>query len=313
MYYKLKVYRCMLDVTGPEDAIAAFQRLHLRGDRFSFNSLVDMPDSLDFENGKWVEDGYDIVHGDWTRLATNTYYESAARDLGFPFPLESRQQLMECARSFEFGEQTLDLGQRFKQNLDSFGHGHAASWCKQHWGTEEDTLDVVAEVSTQRIRIAFTLCCAPSKATMMKYATSVPGLNCVFSYACRKTREGREFVLPRAKAGTSSFTPFEDVLEMIQEFRRAASLPWLVRITGDQNMDKLVQVGEFGDLVFSGTEIFFSHVLNFSGDADASTLEQFARGYPMLSPQQIRAAHVIADALRMLTKRRSPVVSYLNG
>ena len=125
----------LIELSGPTRALMAFRAKHLAAGTFDFNTVDPMAPELEIESSSAVDTGYAALYGDWTSEAGRWMFKEPAQEFGFPFPLESREQVIKCLQSFDSADMYLLPARTFHENITKYGHGDWYSWCSEHWGT----------------------------------------------------------------------------------------------------------------------------------------------------------------------------------
>lgn len=142
-------------VRGEPSALELLREGHLSNDALDFNSVLPIPGELLLDESSAWETGYDAMFGDWTIPAQAWTWKDAARRLGFPFPLASREQVVACINSYEHPGFYFDGAVQYKRNIESYGFFSWYGWCEKHWGTKSNAEDVLVKVLGDSIEIRF--------------------------------------------------------------------------------------------------------------------------------------------------------------
>lgn len=202
----------VLHMTGDAGSLASCRDAHFAPGPFDFNSVIRMPAELDIEEGSAVTTGYDALYGDWTEPAKYwTWKESAAR-LGHPFPLQSREQLLECIRSLDCAEMYLAPARQYKENMEKHGFGSWHGWCKKHWGSQWNAEDPKFAVEPGRIMVRFTAASAFPKPVITALSKKWPALEIRVRYAHEHGRWGGDYVLKAGREMRKDKRPTADIL-----------------------------------------------------------------------------------------------------
>lgn len=129
-------------VQGDAGALSDLRKTHLADHLIDFNTVSPVPVELMIEQSSAPETGYDALYGDWTSPAKAWTWKEAAQKLGYPFPLESREQVIACIRSSANPGFYFDGADQYKRNHDKYGHCTWYGWCPQHWGTKTNAEEV---------------------------------------------------------------------------------------------------------------------------------------------------------------------------
>lgn len=283
----------LIEIDGPASSLDSFALQHLAGGVFSFNSIAPMPVKLDFDMNNFVEDGYNALYGDWQTLTGRWMFKEAAAQHGYPFPLESREQIIECVKALgEHGEKRLALGHLFKSNLDHFGHGHRAQWRKANWGIEGDAGEVVMEVSSSAIRIAFSICGTPPKKALSLFSKPYPDLNFEISCVSESGKRGKKILMKKGKEVGKPVASDEELGNAIWSFRRRAGLQCFARQLGNDVYLQYVEMNERGRLMFKGLGIALEFVLRRLSSGE--TIDALALKMPELTANHIQVLKAIS-------------------
>lgn len=294
-------YDFLFEATGSAADLQTFSQRHLARGAFSFNSIRAMPPELDYEFNNFVSDGYDTLFGDWTDLTGRWMFKEAAAERGYPFPLQSREQVLECTKALgEFGEQRLALGRLFKANLDTHGFGHAAEWRTAHWGCSEDVDETIASIEIDsiaepRVRLSCNCYGAPPRPLFVQLSAMHPELRMRVVAVSQSGKHGSQFGLFKGKAQTLPKIAPEQAAEQVQGFRREAGLPWLRHIGYPQALLSQIEMSERGYPVFSGAKVS----LRLARDClrRGESTESFASRFPELSAAQGQCLALLPNLL----------------
>jgi len=142
-------------VSGDPTSLASFRDQHLSHGAFDFNSIIPTPPELMIEESSAPETGYHALYGDWKIPAKAWTWKAAAGKLGFPFPLESRDQVIACINSYENPGFYFDGAEQYKMNMEKHGCFTWYGWCEKHWGTKSNAEDAAVNDNGQLIEIRF--------------------------------------------------------------------------------------------------------------------------------------------------------------
>lgn len=184
-----------LAITGDDRALEQCRDAHFSGGGFDFNSVVPMPPELDLEDSSASQTGYDALYGDWKVPAQYWTWKEAAASLGYPFPLDSREQLLACIRSLDCAEMYLGPARQLKENLEKYGHGTWYGWCKEHWGTKWNAEDASVAADPDRLVVTFTTANAFPKQIAAALSKRWPELEVRVLYVDEHLRWGRDYRL----------------------------------------------------------------------------------------------------------------------
>jgi uncharacterized protein (DUF433 family) len=287
-------YDTLLDIAGPPEVLKRFSTVHLANDVFTFNSIDLMPADLDYEFSNFVEDGYEGLFGDWRNLADRWVFKEAASDRGYPFPLESREQVLDCITALgQCGEEQLRLGRLYKQNLDTYGYGHCLEWRRARWGTELDADELVAEVEPNRIRIAFSTYGAPPMELLRRYATQFPAMAIRVDYLNEWGKRPGAFSLESGKQKRQSTPTAELSKSIVWGFRRSAGLQWLRVTLAYPAIVDILEMNERGRARFKGAGMALTFALErMAAGEDPDAL---AKRFPTLETRHVEALKALAS------------------
>lgn len=184
-----------LVISGELEMLDLCRQAHFASGTFDFNSVVPMPPELDLEESSAVETGYDALYGDWTRPAQYWTWKEAAASLGYPFPLQSREQLLACIQSLDCAEMYLDPARQFKRNVEQYGHGTWYGWCKEHWGTKWNAEETRVAGAPGRLTVRFTTANSFPKPLAVALSRKWADLDMHVLYVDEHLRWGRDYVL----------------------------------------------------------------------------------------------------------------------
>lgn len=280
-------YDVLISIDGPDAAKRDFWQHHIAAQPWSLNSFVPMPHELDYELNNFVTDGYDALFGDWRALAGYWMFKEAAAQRDYPFPLEAREQVLACIAALgEFGERRLMLGQRFHDNLQRFGHGHALTWQKQHWGIEGDADGLVAHCGPS-LMLSLTTYGVPSPKFLGVISKPHPQLAMRVDAQTQEGRRGKSLLMKAGKIIERFEADDQQIKTRIAAFRSAATIGWLRASTALGECDGYLSVCENGIAWLKDTEIAvgFAMARLRSGEP----FEELASRFPQLTPDHGRA------------------------
>jgi hypothetical protein len=189
----------LLVVTGPADDLRRFGERHTAGGTFDFNTVVPMPPSLEIKSDSSVETGYAALYGNWQEVAGYWMFKEPAAAFGYPFPLQSREQVVACLRSFDCADMYLAPAEQYHRNVIEHGHGDWYGWCQQHWGTKWNADDVSIEASDSAIAIRFVTAGKYPRPILKVLSTSFPSLHFHVRHVDEYLRRGKDFVLVKGR------------------------------------------------------------------------------------------------------------------
>jgi len=185
----------LLRITGDPASLASCREAHFSAASFDFNSVTPMPPELEIEESSAVTTGYDALYGDWTEPAKYWTWKEAAAKLGYPFPLESREQLLACIRSLDCAEMYLGAARQYQENIEKHGFGSWYGWCKKHWGSKWNAEDSKVEAGPDAITVRFTTASSFPKPLVKALSKKWPVLEIRVQYADEHLRWGGDYVL----------------------------------------------------------------------------------------------------------------------
>ena len=185
----------LLRITGDPASLASCREAHFSAASFDFNSVTPMPPELEIEESSAVTTGYDALYGDWTEPAKYWTWKEAAAKLGYPFPLESREQLLACIRSLDCAEMYLGAARQYQENIEKHGFGSWYGWCKKHWGSKWNAEDSKVEAGPDAITVRFTTASSFPKPLVKALSKKWPVLEIRVQYADEHLRWGGDYIL----------------------------------------------------------------------------------------------------------------------
>lgn len=175
-----------------------------------------MPAELEIEESSAVTTGYDALYGDWTEPAKYWTWKEAAAQLGLPFPLQSREELLACIRSLECADMYLVPARQFKENMERYGHGSWYGWCKEHWGTKWNAEDSSVLATPDQVLVRFTAAQAFPRKVVVGLSKRWPSITMHVCYADEHARWGKDFVLSNGKEVGKTVRPPADILGSVR-------------------------------------------------------------------------------------------------
>lgn len=127
------------------DVIKDIMKNYSEKNVFSFNKVIPMPKDLDIESGSKGEDGMMFLYlestNDIYKLKINEAYKE--RNM-FNTDIYREKRFGEIEEKFEqykndsnFKE-SIELGKKYIENFQKYGHCTWYGWCCEHWGTKWD-------------------------------------------------------------------------------------------------------------------------------------------------------------------------------
>jgi hypothetical protein len=209
----------LIDLSGTAEALAAFSARHLATGTFDFNTVDPMPPELQIESGSAVETGYAALYGDW-RLETERWmFKEPARQFGFPFPLESREQVIKCLQSFDCADMYLLPARAYHENVARYGHGDWSGWCAEHWGTTWNAEEVRVSQAHERIALSFVTAGSYPKPVLKTLSLSYPDIAFHVRYYDEHFRWARDFVMVKGKETQKQKRPTREIANEVEAFR----------------------------------------------------------------------------------------------
>lgn len=205
----------LLELSGDPDSLASCREVHFAGGAFDFNSVTPMPPELEIEEGSAVTTGYDALYGDWTEPAKYWTWKESAAKLGHPFPLESREQLLECIRSLDCAEMYLAPAKQYRDNVENHGFGSWHGWCRKHWGSHWNAEDSSIDARPALIKVRFTAASAFPKPIVTALSKKWPAIEIRVRYAHEHGRSGGDYVLKAGRELRRQKRPTADILTEI--------------------------------------------------------------------------------------------------
>jgi len=207
-------------LTGDAGALADFAAKHLAKNSFDFNTIDPMPPELDIESNSMVETGHAALYGDW-RLETGRFmFKEPADAFGFPFPLESREQVIRCLQSFDCADLYLVPAKTWHENVQKHGHGDWYGWCLEHWGSKWNADEVRFRIAADRIDLSFVTAGAYPKPIMRALSQAYPQIAFHVRSHDEQCRRARDFVLTKGRETKKLKRPPKEVADEIVAFRR---------------------------------------------------------------------------------------------
>jgi len=205
-------------IDGPDATLEAFTRRHLAGNTFDFNTVRPMPPGLDIESSSSVETGYAALYGDWQTVAGYWMFKEPAQQFGFPFPLESREQVIRSLQSFDCAELYLAPAEAYHNNIIQHGHGDWHGWCRENWGAKWNADEVVIEAKDPPLYLKFVTAGSYPKPILKALSTTYPDLQFHVRYADEHLRWARDFVLVNGKETRKIKRPAKEISAEIRAF-----------------------------------------------------------------------------------------------
>lgn len=142
-------------IQGDSRELGMLREMHFSKGEVDFNTIIPVPEELMIEQSSAPETGYDALYGDWTKPAKAWTWKEAAKKLGHPFPLESREQVIACINAYENPGLYFDHAKLYKNNNDKHGYFTWYGWCVEHWGTKSNAEEASINNLAEAIEIRF--------------------------------------------------------------------------------------------------------------------------------------------------------------
>lgn len=284
-------YDVTLSIHGPLEDLARLAAGELARHHFSFDRIIPTPAELVFELNNFVEDGYDALFGDWRKVAGRRMLQEPATQLGYPFPLQSREQLVRSLEALgQFGIERLELGRRVHTNIERFGFGHQDAWRKKHWACEYDVEEVAIDIGAESIRMGFVLEVMPPRKIIAAFSKTYPRLEIQLACIDEKGTRGQSLHYRNGKE-TQQEASVSELSEMVWGLRRSFAFAALAQKTGNTAWMEQVETNTRGHLFLQGVDIALSFFDR--GLAAGKTIAQLAAGVPQITPAHIEALEAI--------------------
>jgi hypothetical protein len=281
-------YYVLMQAVGQPDAVAAFVQRHLARRNLSFGTLRPVPAGLEEGFPSDVEDAFDALFGDWTKVAGRHRFMEIAQSKGFAFPLESRDQVVACHEALEpHGPEALRRARVYQQNREQHGAGQVSQWCKLHWGVDVDATRTVAQVETSSVTVSFELGGAPGDKLLRLFSTEDPGLDFDTCYVTASGKRPNSVAFKAGKKCSPAGEPgLPEVQAWIAAFRRRCGLQWLSQWVSPELVARTVSMDDQGNYFLQGhqTSLDFAMSRLRAGESPASLQQRF----PYISDEQVR-------------------------
>jgi hypothetical protein len=210
----------LIVVFGPGEARQRFADAHLANNTFDFNSVRPMPEELNIESSSAVETGYAALYGDWASVSGYWMFKEPAQEFGFPFPLASREQVIQSLKSFDCAEMYLAPAMAYYENVKRYGHGDWYGWCVEHWGTKWNASDALVRIEAQQIQVSFVTAGSYPKPILKDLSATFPELEFHVRYVDEHGRRARDFVLLKGKETKKLKRPVQEIAAEVEDFVR---------------------------------------------------------------------------------------------
>ncbi|MFZ6643164.1 hypothetical protein ACO0LL_25820 [Undibacterium sp. TC4M20W] len=251
-----------------------------------------MPAELNFELNNFVDDGYAALYGDWHTLTGRWMFKDAAASYGYPFPLATQEQVLNCIKSLgEFGETRLSLGELFKSNLDHYGHGHASTWCKQYWGISEDVCDAVIAVADEHTDIIFELSLAMPKKLLSLLSKRYADLQLTASSARQNGKGAKRIVMLNGKELPSQVQTTAAIQASVLQVKSEVQRKYYQYMLGPHQLGDAIEINQYGNPMFSGSEVSVHFIKSRLADGDET--EGITSRYTGLTDRHLAAIRLL--------------------
>jgi hypothetical protein len=204
-------------VCGDSHSREEFKARHLKGGQLDLNTVIPMPVELDIDHDNLLQTGYDALYGDWRNVAKQWMLKESADEFGYPFPLESREEVLTCLRSLDGADNYLVPAQRYKRNLERFGHGTAITWREANWGTRSKLDGVKIRETDDAVVIRF-VCDAYSGKAIVELSRLWPALEFKVAHVDEYKRQARSLVVKSGREGRKVKESPVELMRNIEDF-----------------------------------------------------------------------------------------------
>ena len=254
----------LLRASGAESAITSFVARHLNGPCLSFESLRPTPAALAANYPSDVEDAFDALYGDWTKVAGRHRFIEPARDLGLPFPLVSREDAIACHEALTpYGPEALARARTRHENIATHGAGDVDTWRELNWHADTDADRAVAALAPDGLAVSFVLGSAISEKLVRLYSMDFPDLELDVRSALATGKRAKLMRFGRGKKLAAKPPDAEgDVAQEIFAFRRRHACAWLSRWVPPELVTATLALDDRGDSFLQGTEVSVDFALS---------------------------------------------------
>ena len=288
-------FHTLLEISGSSADLAAFSEQFSASGVISLELVLPTPEPLRMELNNFVQDGYDALYGEWAGLTGRKMLEECARKRGYRFPLSTREEVIECIADLgDPGTRRLELGRRYKSNLECYGFGEMSSWRKSTWGTEADFYNTFAHVSPAKCCMSISLPGQISVKTLGVLSRPHKNLQFAVSSVDERKTQGKRAVIENGKRSKWQPVSGNEVFSRIAEFRRAAGARWLEWVLGPDDLADAISFDERGLPVLSGTSMAVEFA--FSRFRSGESIVSLASRFPELTDRH-------SEALRLLLRK----------
>lgn len=160
-----------LVIEGPPEDLKKFMDLvHTEDSLFTFHNIAPRPKELEEVSSGSDELGYKVKYTDeWKRIAN---YSWLTVD-GTP----TREKVLEALRADN--PKVVELADKYKANVDKFGHATWYTWSIDNWGTKWDAyepIEVAYEDGSSVAEVLFTTAWGPPDSFLWKVIDMFPAL-----------------------------------------------------------------------------------------------------------------------------------------
>ncbi|MBI5617922.1 MAG: hypothetical protein HY943_16700 [Gammaproteobacteria bacterium] len=269
----------LLRASGADSAITSFVAQHLNGPCLSFESLRPTPAGLAADFPSDVEDAFDALYGDWTKVAGRHRFIEPARDLGRPFPLRSREDAIACHEALEpYGPEALARARVRHANIATHGAGDVATWCSRNWHADTDADRTVAAIAMDGLAVSFVLGSALSEKLVRLYSADYPELELDVRSALAIGKRAKLLRFGRGKKLAAKPPEAEgDVAREMFAFRRRHACAWLAQWIPAKLVARTIALDDRGDCFLQGTDVSVDFALSRmrAGTTPAGLQRQF--------------------------------------
>lgn len=257
-------YYALIQVSGDEAAISSFAQLHLNGPCLSFETLRPTPQGLAEGFPSDVEDAFDALYGDWTRVASRHRFAEPARELGLPFPLLSRDDAIACHEKIDpFGKEALAQARVRRRNTEVHGAGDVSTWRKLNWYVDSDAARTIASIHSNQITASFEIGCSVDETLIRLYSSAFPVLDFDFGSTLSTGKRPKCTRFHRGKKLPSKYQASkEELSQLIFSLRRGHAVSWLSKWVHPELVQRTISLNEIGDYFLKGTAVSVNFALS---------------------------------------------------
>jgi hypothetical protein len=202
-------------ISGNRLVLDQIKEKHFCQGLLSFDSIIPMPPSLNIEEGSSrVMTGYNALHGDWRLESDLWMLKAPARELGFSFPLGSREEVLSCIRALDNPEFYLVPGEAYHQNMSVHGFASARPWKRKNWGTDWISDNGVIHDSGGEIFLDFHAAHYPDK-LFKRLSKDSPEASIWIVFADQYKDVAKSLILQRGKETTVHEFPHAKIRSLV--------------------------------------------------------------------------------------------------